>query len=177
MEGSFVEPTGGTESGKFTVAMTGRGIRRKAERFQYPQGAKADRTDGGLSDIRGAQGCLHCFPLSVTERGRRVDQVGQAAAGSRTKLPVRSVKTCQHGGETTGEIAQHPGVLGPLAGKQHADLARCGAGCIPCAVRRIPGSGRLFAEHGQRIIAERFQFSFALFNDQSQSAGSVHIKG
>ena len=55
MESGFVEASGSAEGGQFAVAVSGSGIRREAERFQQPQSTEADRADGRLGRIGGAQ--------------------------------------------------------------------------------------------------------------------------
>ena len=176
MEGVFIQAAGGTQGGQFTVAVAGGRFWFQAEGFQYPQGAQADGADGRLGHIRGAQGLFLLFPDAGPERGGGVDQVRQACAVRCLEAVICSCKRVEHLGEAAGQVPQHASVLGTLAGKQQADLARGRAAGEICAVGRAPGGVRALAERGPGGGAECRQVGPVVFDHQGQAAGSGGVE-
>ena len=139
MKGCLIQFPGGAESGQFTITVPGRGVRDQAEGVQQPQGAQTHRADGGLGHMGGAQLLLQSLlPLGRKRRGG-VDPVGETDAISQSVACIGLRQGSKQLGKGAGKIAEHPCVLGPLAGKEEGELARGAAACKEGAVRCLPG--------------------------------------
>ncbi len=173
MEGGFVEPARSAEGGQFTIAMACHGIGPDAKGLQQAERTEADGADGGLGAVGGAQRLFLTFPHGSVECRGGVDQVGEPGAVRGRVICIGCGDGGEYLGEAAGEVAQHAGVLGSLAGKEHAEAVRRAARGKIGAIGCLPWTVRVFPQHGQGIGGERLQVGPFAFHHQRQAAAGA----
>ena len=171
MEGPLVEPPGGAEGGQFAVAVAGRRVRREAEGLQEPERAEAHRADGGLGHVGGAELLFLPLPFAGRERRGGIDPVGEADAVRSGEIPVGRGKGLEELGEGAGEIPEHPGVLGTLAGEEDGELSRPAAGGVEGAVRGLPRPFRVCPEQLQGVGCKSGDIGPVPLHHEGEAAG------
>ncbi len=108
---------GSTQGGQFAIAVSGEGSSFDAVALQVPPGPKTDAADGWLCMVCGLQ-LLRCGDGSVTGIDAvRVDQITELLPLLQLEGGIGTFQFFKHFGCMTRQIAEHEGVLCPLAGE------------------------------------------------------------
>ncbi len=177
VERCLVVATGGAEGGQFAVAVTGYRLGENVERLKDPQGGQADRADGRLGRLGGPQLVFPPFPGFGVKGAGRIDQVGEEPPVPGVEAAVGRGQSLQCLGKAAGQVPEHTGVLGPLAGEEHGQAPRLFTPAEEGAVGRVPGRVRFFGQHGPGIGHQRGRFGPALLQHQGQAAGGRRVEG
>ena len=172
----LVDASGGAQRAKLAVAVAGDGLGQDAKALQKAQRSDAGGADGGLGGLGGAQLALLRGTGLGIEGGNGVDEVGKKLAVLRNEPLVGRRHALQQLREAAGQVVQHAGVLGALAGEEHAELPGVGSAGEIGAVGGLPGRFGVLLQHRLGVFQQGREVGLAPLQDQRKSAGGLGVE-